>query len=416
MRRPFKSNAQKRSVDSQRLTLLAQAIDQSASRLEERNWEQQLDALLRRLMKNDHQDIIDAALDHAFKLESSAYDALMEGAEAVSESSQTEHEDVMHDVLLIAAPILAWTRFSIASGAIPAEAHNTLAAHLYAHVLAPNVKMALAPMLFSIDQLPRSHTDAYMLTQRLAQAALKNTPIKAPPHQPETAPFLADTRYLVAAIAAPVGEPLFRWQQTPDPTERDQALQQWHAQAMPTIARLLPGCGVELLLPEAYFSACREGDRQIRPASIRAAIHYLTHTLGVEPNALQAIVGGFGEESSEGRVDEYRISFALASELEVIYGIVWPLYGPEDGEELPYRAADMSADPILAVEVDRKSPLEEIFALLEESGVTSVKHHTEHFPMEFCDDCGSPLFPDMDAELVHAEMPEDAPTSSGHLH
>jgi hypothetical protein len=416
MRRPFKSNAQKRSVDSQRLTTLAQAIDQSASRLEERNWENQLDTLLRRLMKNDHQDIIDAALDHAFKLESSAYDALMECAEAASESCQIEQDGVKYDALLIAAPILAWTRFSIASGAIPAEAHATLSAHLYAHVLAPNVKMAMAPMLFSIDQLPRSHTDAFALTQRLAQSALKGTAVKIVPHQPETAPFLADTRYLVAAVTAVAGEPLFRWQEAVDPAARDQVLSQWNTQAMPTVSRLLPGCGVELLLPEAYFSACREGDQQIRPASIRAAVHYLTHTLGVEPDALQAIVGGFGDEATGNRVDEYRISFALAMDHEVVYGIVWPLYGPEDGEELPYRDADMTADPVLSVEVDRKSPLEEIFALLEECGVPNVKHHAEHFPMEFCDDCGSPLFPDMDAELVHAEMPEDAPVSSGHLH
>ncbi|HEV7855638.1 MAG TPA: DUF2863 family protein [Herminiimonas sp.] len=416
MRRPFKSNAQKRSVDSQRLTMLAQAIDQSASRLEERNWENQLDSLLRKLMKNDHQDIIDAALDHAFKLESSAYDALMECAEAASESCQIEQDGIQYDALLIAAPILAWTRFSIAAGAIPAEAHASLSAHLYAHVLAPNVKMAMAPMLFSIDQLPRSHTDAFALTQRLALSALKGSPVKAAPQQPETAPFLADTRYLVAAVTAVAGEPLFRWQELPDPIARDQALSHWNAQAMPTIARLLPGCGVELLLPEAYFAACREGDRQIRPASIRAAVHYLTHTMSVEPDALQAIVGGFGEEANGGRVDEYRISFTLLKDQDVIYGIVWPLYGPEDGEELPYRAVDLTADPLLASEVDRKSPLEEIFALLEECGVPNVKHHIEHFAMEFCDDCGSPLFPDMDGELVHAEMPEDAPTGSGHLH
>ena len=415
MRRPFKSNAQKRSADSQRLTTLAQAVVQSASRLEERNWEQQLDALLRRLMKNDHQDIIDAALDHAFKLESSAYDALMESAEAVSESCQIEHEGARYDALLIAAPILAWTRFSIAAGPLPNEAHATLSAQLYAHVLAANAKMAMAPMLFAIDQLPRNHTETFALTQRLAQAAMKGSFVKLDPHQPETAPFLADTRYLVAVVAALSGEPLFRWQETADPAERDHALSQWNTQAMPTVTRLLPGCGVELLLPEAYFTACREGDRNIRPASIRAAVHYLTHTLGVEARALQAIVGGFGEEEGGSRVDEYRISFALTSDQDVIYGVVWPLYGPEDEDGMPY-AASATPDAELAADIARRSPLEDIFSLLEECGVTHIKHHAEHFPMEFCDDCGAPLFPDIDAELVHAEMPEDAPTSAGHLH
>lgn len=417
MRRPFKSNAQKRSVDSQQLTALAQAMVQSASRLEERNWEQQLDVQLRRLLKNDHQDVIDAALDHAFKLESSAYDALMECAESASESCQVEHNGVHYDALLIAAPILAWTRFSVAAGPIAADVHATLAAHWHAHVLASNTKMAMAPMLFSIDQLPRSHTEAFALTTRLAQAALKGSTVKSIPHQPDTAPFLADTRYLVAVVAAVVGEPLFRWQESVDPTERDQALSQWNTQAMPTITRLLPGCGVELLLPEAYFAACREGDRQIRPASIRAAVHFLTHTLDVEPNALQAIIGTFGEESANGRVDEYRIGFALNKDQDVIYGIVWPLYGPEDDEAVQFTGGnDVVTASTLSIDSDRKSPIEEILALLEECGVLQIKHHSEHFPMEFCDDCGAPLYPDMDAELVHAEMPEDTPVGSTHLH
>src|SRR5690606_29058624 len=83
MRRSFKKNSgSKLSADSQRLTTFSQAIDQAASRLEERYWEDQLDALLHKLLRNHHQDAIDAALDHLFKQESGAYDALMESVEA----------------------------------------------------------------------------------------------------------------------------------------------------------------------------------------------------------------------------------------------------------------------------------------------------------------------------------------------
>ncbi|RBA23416.1 DUF2863 family protein [Herminiimonas fonticola] len=416
MRRPSKNTNHKLSADSQRLATLAQAIIQAASRLEERNWERQLDTLLRKLLKGNHQDVVDAALDHLFKLESAAYDALMECAEAASESCQIEYDGITYDALLVAMPILAWTRFTIASGPIPADVAATLSTHLQAHVLAPGTKMAMSPNLFSIDQLPRSHAETFAFTQRMAQAALKGSALKQAAQQPETAPFLADTRYLLAVVTAAADEPLFRWQASANLAERDEALSQWNTQAMPNITRLLPGCGIELLLPEAYFVACREGDKQIRPASIRAAVHYLTYTLDVEPNELQAIIGSFGEESAESRVDEYRVSFALAENLDVIYGIVWPLYGQEDDEELQYREIDVPVDPVISADVERKSPIEEILALLEECGVTNVKRHTELFAMEFCDDCGAPLFPDMDAELVHAEMPEDAPTGSTHLH
>ncbi|GGI17390.1 MAG: DUF2863 family protein [Oxalicibacterium faecigallinarum] len=411
MRRPLKNASRKLSADGHRLTMLAQAIIQASSRVEERQWEKQIETLLHKLLRTRHQETLDAALDHLFKQAPLAYDALTEAAEAASESCVIELDGVQHDALLIAVPILAWTRFSIASGSIPAEMVTTLSAHLHAHILSDHARLAMAPMLFSIDQLPRTHSDIFVLTQQMAQAALSQTPIKATLQQAETAPFLADTRYLLAVVTVASGEPMFRWQTTADLADRDAALAQWNTQALPNIARLLPGCGIELLLPEAYFVACREGDKQIRPASIRAAVHYLVHTLNIEPAALQAIIGSFGEESSEeGRVDEYRIGFAPVNQPDVLYGVIWPLYGDEEGDESEDRT-----DAIAAGEAPPKSPIEEIHALLEECGIIRIKRHIEQFSMEFCDDCGAPLFPDPDAELVHAEMPEEA-TTTEHLH
>lgn len=416
MRRPSKSATGKLSADSQRLATFSQAVVQAASRLEERYWENQLDTLLRKLLRSAPQETIEAALDHLFKQQSAAYDALMESVEAVSESCTIEHDGANYDVLLIAMPILAWTRFAIASGPIPADMVLTLSAHLHAHVLAANTKTIMAPTLFSIDQLPRTHADTFVFTQQMGQAALKGSVPKTALHRGETAPFLADTRYLLAAVVAPSGEPLFRWQTAADAAEREEALSRWNAQAMPNIARLLPGCGIELLLPEAYFVACREGDRLIRPASIRAAVHYLTHTLAIEPAALQASIGSFGESEEEARVDEYRIGFSLVGEPDVLYGVVWPLYGHEDDDEVAYLAVDTDSDLPGSDIASNRSPIAEITALLEECGVIRIQRHEELFAMEFCDDCGAPLFPDMDADLVHAEMPEDVPAGTPHLH
>lgn len=415
MRRPSKPGSHKLSADSQRLITFAQAIVLSSSRLEERGWEMHLDALLNKLLKGGHQDNIDAALDQLFKTDSNACDALMEAVEAVSESTVLEQEDELYDALLLAVPILAWTRFAIASGPIPADVATTLTAHLHAHVLAPNVKVAMAPTLFAIDQLPPTHVETWQVTQRLAQAALKGTPLKTPTVAADTAPFLADTRYLLAALVVPAGDPLLRWQASMNLLDRDAALEQWQAQAMPNIARMLPGCGIELLLPEAYYLACREGDRQIRPASIRAAVHFLTHTLGVNPPDLQAVIGSFGEDTGDGRADEYRIGFTVGQVDDVVYGVVWPLYGEEDEDE----QTDPEAVPLQRLvvgEAPHPTPLEEITTLLRDAGVTRITRHAERFPMEFCDDCGAPLFPDPEGELVHAEMPEDAPQGGAHFH
>jgi len=311
MRRSSKASSQKLSAESQRLATYAQAVGQAASRIEERAWEHSLDAQLQKLLKTGHQDTIDATLNALFKEDLNAYDVLMDGVEAVSESSHISIETAdgvskQFDVLLVAAPILAWTRFAIASGPVPSDILQTLTAHFAAHLLAEGTQLAMSPTLFSIDQLPRSHVETYGKVHKLAQAAIKGTALKADTKVPETAPFLADTRYLLVAVVAPAGAPLFRWQmpehQSNFAAERSSALEQWRTQATSTVSRLLPGCGVELLLPEAYYMACREADKLIRPVSIRAAVHYLTHTLDVEPSELRAVIAGFGEESAGGRI------------------------------------------------------------------------------------------------------------------
>ena len=53
---------------------------------------------------------------------------------------------------------------------------------------------------------------------------------------------------------------------------------------------------------------------------------------------------------------------------------------------------------------------------LVRAGVKDVLFLDHHFPMEFCDDCGAPLYPNVEAELVHAEMPEQPTANSQVLH
>jgi hypothetical protein len=415
MRRSSKDSP-KLSAESQRLVSISQAIVQAASRVEERTWERNLDSQLQKLLKTNHQDSIDAALNVLFKGDLAVYDVLMDGVEAVSESAtmteQVGDEDVTWQALLVAAPVLAWTRFSIASGTIPNDIVTTLSAHFSAHLLADGARMAMAPTLYSLDQLPRTHAETYGLTHKLAQAAHKGSSVKPAAPGPDASQFLADTRYLLVAVIAPVGGPLFRWQEPQHHVNfeavRDAALEQWRAQAGPNIARLLPGCGTELLLPEAYYVACREADKMIRPVSVRAAVHYLTYTLGVEPGDLRAVIAGFGDEVNDSQVDEYRVGFTLRQSADVVYGIVWPLYGQEDEEGTPMEGPAHGGRPA--------APMDEIVKHLNEMGIAHVKRIAERYVAEYCDDCGTPLFADPSGELVHAEMPEDTPAGNEHFH
>lgn len=419
MRRPAKRISQKLSPDSKRLADLAQAFTMSSSRIEQRYWEHQLDSQLARLLKSGNQHTLDDTMNHLFKVDLDAYDALMEAVEAGSESVVLAEEN--RQALLIAMPILAWTRFAIASAPVPADTLASLCVQLQAHVLADDVKLAMAPMLYSIDQLPRTHSDIHAMLHQMANAAQTGKPLSAPVKPPETAPFLADSRYLLAVVTAPLGQALFRWQapevNASPAAEKLSVLRAWQAQAAPHVARLLPGCNVELMLPEAYYMACREADKQIRPASVRAADYYLTQTLNLKSGDLHASIGGFGEDSVSAQIDEYRIGFSLGQNPDVVYGIVWPLYGAEDSDQvITTQDGEVTLVHAVGAEPGPATPLEEILAALRESGIVNIKVHDEYFAMEFCDDCGAPLYVDRNGELVHAEMPEDAPLTSGHLH
>lgn len=381
--------------DAERLIALANGLNASGSLTEDRYWEEQMSALVARLLENGNDAPIDGALDHLYQTNLGAYDTLIELVENESEAVVTMQGDRAWQALLVAAPIVAWSKYAIPSGAIPREAADALLVQLRGHVLADEARATLVPYLYSIDQLPRHFSELRRLAAKLADAAMAGeTPKLELARLPETAQLLADTRFLIGCAAVPRGQALFRWQEDASGhAGRAGSLEQWIAQARPTIAKLLPGCVFECLLPDAYYVNCRESDRRVRPFGIRAAVAFLENALKVKPADLQAVVAGFGEE----RVDEYRVAFSLMGDTEVAHGVVWPLYGRED-------------------ETAHPGPLDEVLAQLNESGITEVKKLTGTFTPEYCEDCGAPLFANGDNEIVHAELPEEADTQAAHFH
>ncbi len=415
MRRSLKNTARKFSADSQNLATLAQSLAISGSRLERRHWESFLDKLLEKLLGNNQQQAIYSALDHLFHTDPLAYDVLLDCVETVSSSCSQSYDGKTYKGLLLAVPIIAWTRYAIPSGQLSSAQMQPLFELLREHILAQITHAALAPALLSIDQLPQSYCNTFSLTRRMVDAALHKKALQLPSELPETAPFLADTRYLIIAVAAEINKPLLRWEEVNSginsQLSRRSVLEQWQTHAVPNMQLLLPGCGVDLLLPDSYYVACREADKAVRPISLKAAVHYLTHSLSVEANQLSAVIASVGDQANAMRIDEYRISFSHSGNSDVYYGVVWPLYDEE------------SADDDISLDASRRpgtppplSPMQQIVATLRESGITKIQNAETIFSPEFCDDCGAPLFCDPSEEMVHAEMPEDIGENSGHLH
>jgi len=406
MARLRNSSPPRQTRDSARLVALASALDTSGSRVEDRYWEGLIEQTLTKHWRTHKNAPLDAALDYLAVENIGGYHALVEHAETLSESCTIEHEGKRYDALLIVAPIAAWTRYSIPAGAISAAHMQTISAQMHGHVLATDAKLALFAHLLSIDQMPRSFSETSQWLHRLAQQALGTS--KTPPTLPssdtddEFAPLLADTRYIVGVVMAEQGQPLFRWQEalgTPE-ADRDACQTQWAEQIQPTIAQLLPGCGFECLLPDAYYVGNREADRRLRPLVLQAAIAWLESTLNQPASQLRAVIAACGEA----HVEEYRVGFTTRQSNDVVYGCIWPFYGREDKPD----AQDG--------ELYEPDPSDDIVAHLNALGVTEIRRLPGLLPPEFCEDCGAPYFPNPLGEMMHPELPDDADPAPSHFH
>lgn len=378
------------SREAAELQRLATGLSESGGKLEDRYWEDQLSDQVDALLKNSAEDDINTAMDRLFEANPRAHDELADMVESRAESCRLSAGAQAVDVQLFAAPVLAWSRFSIPACPLPKATLEALSTQLAAHVFAAGARVALTDFLFSPDQLPRSFCDTAALTRELTEAALAGRPLAVDSKNlPETNRFLSDVRYLIGAVVVPAGSALFRWNETDG--SRDDALREWIKQGGPSLEPLLAGCAWQPLLPDAYHAAARNADRLSRPYSAKAAVAFLQTTLGLMPADIRAVIGPCHDR----RLEEYRVGLGPRDKDEVYHGIVWPLLGAED------EATDTVA---------------EIEAVLRETGVQDIRFLDHRFPMEFCDDCGAPLFPNVEGELVHAEMPEEAHGNSQALH
>jgi uncharacterized protein DUF2863 len=380
----------KLSRDAERLARLANGLADSGSRVEDGYWEARLTDLIDRLLTAGNDAAIESALDQTWGPNPQSYDRLIDLVEARTEGGALEYKGTTYDVLMIAAPVLVWSRYSIPAGPLPQNVLDTLRVQLQAHVLASGAKLGLADLLFSPDQLPRGYGSTLDFAAQLWAAAVEGRDLRLDPRDlPQTQRFLSDTRYLLGAVAVPRGAPMFRWQE--EDGSREQATTTWKAQGGPCLQAALPGCAYEPVIPDAYYAAWRQADRLGRPYSLRSAVAFLQGALDTEPSSMRAVVAPFQDR----QLEEYRIGITLRGKSEVVYGVVWALIGAED------EATDSVA---------------EIRAVLRDCGVTELTELENRFPLEYCEDCGAPMFPNPEGEAVHAEMPDSTESVPSHLH
>ncbi len=388
MRRNRYSQRARQSADADTLVKLAMRLSESGSRIEDRLWERRLAELINDRLARRSDDAIDTALDQLARDNQRGYDDLADLAEACAESRTVEIKGVTHDALLLVVPLLAWSRYRLPAATLAKSVAENLRVQLQGHLAAREARIAVADFLFSIDQLPEAFSDVRATLDALVEHIDAGVLHIDPGKLREPVSMLADTRYALAVVAAPAGGALFHWQETGvDPDAKTTALAAFKEQASAVIQPVMTGCRYQVLSPQAFHNGLRQGDRELREFSLGAAVSYLRLAYEIAPAEITAAAGVF--EDTRGNLQmgpEVRIGLSKSEDEDaVIEGVVWPLLGDEE-----------------------EQTLEDIERALRELGVSRITMHTHRFPLEFCDDCGAPMFPTTSGHVVHAEPPEDA--------
>jgi Protein of unknown function (DUF2863) len=384
------------------LNWLATGLAQAGSRVERSHWHRRLQVLVEQLLADGDDESLNTVLSRLSEGEPVAHDALMDTIESVVESTVIEMDGQPYDVLLVACPLLVWSRYAIPAPMLNAKDQYALIEALKSTLLTRYAHVALLGMLAGPDQIPREFTQLALLTRQLAESLVSDNPTALHAQaSEETNRFLSDTRYLIAVVSVPRGEAIFRWQEpraansSVQLNERADIAKAWSAAALQLLEPRLAGCRISMLPPDAFHAACAAADRASRPHSVEACVRFLAEAINLPPEKQRAVIGPFHAQ----RLEEYRIGLGPRvgpNHDDVLYhGVVWPMLGVEDEQ------VDMTA---------------EIEHVLRQLGVTDIVTHDHRFPMEYCDDCGSPMYANADGELAHLEMPDNSAEQPSILH
>src|SRR5690606_30546270 len=110
--------------DAKRLIILGQALARSGSRLEDIYWEAELSSLVSKMLTGKKSKMLESVLDMQVNQDIEVYEILVEQAETCSESLAISHAGDEYDVLLVSAPIVAWTRYRLPDGRLTRAQHE----------------------------------------------------------------------------------------------------------------------------------------------------------------------------------------------------------------------------------------------------------------------------------------------------
>ena len=362
---------------------LARVCSESASRFEDRLVDAALEAKCRQALDKGEDSDIESALAQLKKEESSAYDELLSMAEDCAQSLIKPKSTS----LLVLIPILAWSRYRIPFGKLPDAMLEGIAKLYQQYFTQANTRIRIGSSLVSSDHLPEGLGPVRkLLTQFAAGSSRKTIGVTeiASLMTQNPPPDFSDSRFLVLSVTAPKLEDLFP-AFTQDREEYARNFMEFALGCHRLLEPALVGCVFQVQYPCAFFSAWRQTDASMQVFALKALVDFVC-CMGFVPRQLIATTAVFfhPQPNDTDPTNEVRIGISLATQPNrIIAGVVWPIATgePEDSQQ--------AAGQILsACCIDKIVTLDQTF------------------PMEWCEDCGAPLYAAPNGLVTHIELPE----------
>lgn len=353
---------------------------QCTSQLQAQPYESRLKDLCNTVLAQGEDGDIEAALAH-FKAEEPGgygYEKLLSVAEDCAEAIVDEHGSA----LLMLVPIMTWSRYRNYHGILDKEILEKIADSVRDNFASSKARVIMGSHMISADHLPEAFRDVRGLVKRMRQLNhgevfdISSLVREVPP------PDFADSRYLVCCISADKTQDMFR--ATSDTlVEAARSMMNFCMQVRDLLEFTMIGSVFEVQPAGGFYQSWRESETTMRAWGLKALVDFAA-SMGFEANQLVATLGLFVPSSRENdKMSELRIGLSPKNERDhVICGIAWPVI-PEETEAFASTARD----------------------ILESKSLHDIVEHEQSFSLEWCEDCGSPLYATPDGLVVHVELP-----------
>ncbi len=357
---------------------VARLLTESSSRLEDTALEVRLDAMCREALDMGDDTELEAALSLLKDDQIPAYEQLLSMAEDCAQS----HTNGTETSILMLIPILTWSRYKNFTGVVEDEILIELAESVRRHIAGPKARVAMGNVMFSSDNIPESLTAVRSWLKSISAGGAV-ADIRSKITKPTVNDF-ADSRYLACTITAENPADLFR---SPNETVMERARGQmlFCLDAHDLLEMPMIGSVFEVQPPSAFFTAWRQSESSMRIWSLKSLVDFaagMGHTAG----DITACVALFvpGAKAAPDAMAEIRVGICPKDDPKrVVSGIAWPVL-PEEFEQAEVLAADV----------------------LTHKGVKNILVHPQSFPLEWCDQCGAPLYANVDGMVVHIDFSE----------